>query len=221
MPEPAGPASGAGRLGAAASGVWTALAVFAAALVVAGFVWPSGAGGAAVPPGAPLVLRMPAAHTSAKVVPIRLEGATLDPPRNYTEVGWWRGSAKPGAAHGQTVITGHTVHTGGGSMNRLDRLTPSQEVDGVTRKGTFQYQVDTVDVLSRDQIARRATRLFGQDHGGGRLVLVTCTDWNGDDYESNIVVVAHRYGALPRHAKARAHQARTTATNAAAATQGR
>jgi len=191
-------AAGASRFGAAASAVWTSLAVFAVALVVVGFVWPDGSGAAAVPPGAPVSLRMPAAHTTAKVVPIALTGSTLDPPRNYTEVGWWRGSAKPGANEGQTVITGHTVHTGGGSMNRLDRLKPSQEVDVSTRKGTFQYQVDSVDVLSRAELARQATELFGQDHGDGRLVLVTCTGWNGHDYESNIVVVAHRYGALPR-----------------------
>jgi LPXTG-site transpeptidase (sortase) family protein len=141
---------------------------------------------------------MPAAHTRAAVVPIDLQGAVLDPPRDYKQVGWWRRSAKPGADHGQTVVTGHTVHTGGGSMNRLDRLRPSQEVDLATRAGTFQYQVDTVEVLSRAQLARRAEELFGQDRGGGRLVLVTCTDWNGSDYESNIVVVAHRFGAIPR-----------------------
>lgn len=189
------------RTGAAANGVWTTLVVLALALAVAGVAWPSNGDDADVPPGAPLMLRMPGAHTKAKVVPIELEGTSLDPPRNYTEVGWWRGSAKPGADHGQTVITGHTVHTGGGSMNRLDRLQPQQEVDVVTRRGTFQYQVDSVDVLSRDRLAAQARRLFGQGRGDGRLVLVTCTDWNGHDYESNIVVLAHRYGALARHAK--------------------
>jgi len=202
--------SAVGRLTAAGRGLWTALATLAAALVVAGFAWPGG-GEAAVPPGAPIHLRMPGAHTNAKVVPIRLAGATLDPPRNYTEVGWWRGSAKPGADHGQTVITGHTVHTGGGSMNRLDRLKPAQEVDVMTRKGTFQYEVDSVDVLSRAQVARRAEALFGQDHGNGRLVLVTCTDWNGQDYESNIVVMAHRFGAIARRAHRAAKHGKATA----------
>jgi LPXTG-site transpeptidase (sortase) family protein len=187
-----------GRLGAAATGLWTTLVVLAAALIVAGLVWPSNGDDVDVPPGAPVRLELPGVATKAKVVPIRLEGNVLDPPRNYTEVGWWRASAKPGADHGQTVITGHTVHTGGGSLNRLDRITKKQEVDVVTRRGVFQYQVDAIDVLSRAELAQQAKRLFGQGHGGGRLVLVTCTDWNGSSYDSNIVVLAHRFGALKR-----------------------
>jgi len=185
-----------GRLGAAGAALWAGLAVLAAALMVAAFVWPSNGDDVAVPPGAPVRLELPGVATKAKVVPIRLEGNVLDPPRNYTEVGWWRGSAKPGADRGQTVITGHTVHTGGGSMNRLDRIKKRQEVDVVTRKGVFQYQVDKVTVLSRPQLAAQATRLFGQKRGDGRLVLVTCTDWNGSSYDSNIVVLAHRFGAI-------------------------
>lgn len=187
------------RWGAAGSGLWVALAVLAAALIVAGLVWPSNGDDADLPPGAPVRLEMPGVATKAKVVPITLEGNVLDPPRNYTEVGWWKGSAKPGARDGQTVITGHTVHTGGGSMNRLDRIKDQQEVDVLTRHAVFQYQVDKVDVLSRAQLAAHANQLFGQGHGGGRLVLVTCTDWNGSSYDSNIVVLAHRFGAHKRH----------------------
>lgn len=184
------------RLGAAGAGLWVTLVVLAAGLIVSSLVWPGN--GATVPAGAPVRLNMPGAHTKAKVVPIKLEGDVLDPPRNYTQVGWWKGSAKPGSDHGQTVITGHTVHTGGGSMNRLDKLKPQQEVDVLTRRGVFQYQVDKVDVLSRSQLAAQAQRLFGQDHGGGGLVLVTCTDWNGSSYDSNIVVTAHRFGEHKR-----------------------
>lgn len=193
------------RLGALGAGLWAALAVVAAGLIGAALAWPSTGDGAHLPPGAPVRLEMPGAATTAKVVPIRLEGSVLDPPRNYTEVGWWTGSAKPGSDHGQTVITGHTVHTGGGSMNRLDRVKPQQEVDVLTRRAVFQYQVDRVDVLSRAQLAARAQRLFGQGHGAGGLVLVTCTDWNGSSYDSNIVVVAHRFGEHRRH---RAHRRR-------------
>ncbi|MFT4084482.1 MAG: class F sortase [Nocardioides sp.] len=188
----------AGRLAAAGAALWTMAAVLAACLVVAGLVWPSNGQDADLPPGAPIRLKLPGVKTQAEVVPIRLEGTVLDPPRNYTEVGWWRASAKPGASHGQTVITGHTVHTGGGSLNRLGRLKEQQEVDVVTRRGTFQYQVDDVVVLSRAQLADRARRLFGQGHGQGRLVLVTCTDWNGSEYLSNVVVLAHRYGAIAK-----------------------
>lgn len=191
-------ATSSGRLGAAGAGIWVTLVVLAAALVATAFVWSSLGDGVDVPPGAPVRLSLPGAHTKAKVVPIQLQGDILDPPRNYTQVGWWRGSAKPGSDDGQTVVTGHTVHTGGGSMNRLDRIKKRQEVDVATRHGTFQYEVDRVDVLSRAQVAQRARKLFGQGHGGGRLVLVTCTDWNGTSYDSNIIVTAHRFGAIKR-----------------------
>jgi LPXTG-site transpeptidase (sortase) family protein len=138
---------------------------------------------------------MPTLKVSAPVVPIAMQGKALDPPRDYHEVGWWLASAKPGAVQGQTVITGHTVHTGGASMNRLGDLRPDDLVDVITRRGTMRYVVTSSKVYSRRQIALRSQQLFGQDHGRGRLVLITCTDWNGSAYESNIVVLAKPLGA--------------------------
>ena len=38
-------------------------------------------------------------------------------------------------------------------------------------------------------LAKRAAQLFDQSVRG-RLVLVTCEDWNGEVYLSNVVVVA-------------------------------
>ncbi|MGH3351887.1 MAG: class F sortase [Nocardioides sp.] len=185
------------RFTAAASGLWTALVALAVAMILAGLVWPSGSAAQTVPPGAPQRLELPGLKTKAKVVPIRLRGEVLDPPRNPREIGWWVGSAKPGSPQGQTVVTGHTVHTGGGSLNKLDHIKEGQEVDVVTKDGTFQHQVDAVEVLSRQELAEQSQRLFGQDHGDGRLVIITCTDWNGSTYDSNIVVIAHRFNSLP------------------------
>ncbi|WP_141781890.1 class F sortase [Nocardioides albertanoniae] len=189
------------RLAAAASGLWTALVTLAIVMVLAGLVWPGGDADAEVPPGAPQRLELPGLKTKAKVVPIRLRGEVLDPPRNPREIGWWVGSAKPGSAQGQTVVTGHTVHTGGGSLNKLDHIEPGQEVDIATKDGTFQHQVDSVQVLSRSELAEQSQRIFGQDHGDGRLVVITCTDWNGSGYDSNIVVFAHRFNALPKKSR--------------------
>ncbi|QWZ10591.1 class F sortase [Nocardioides panacis] len=120
--------------------------------------------------------------------------AVLDPPRDYRQVGWWDRSAEPGADSGQTVITGHTVHTGGGSMDHVGRLHAGQKVDVVTRAGTMRYAVSDVRVLSQAALARSAPRLFGQGRGAGRLVLVSCTDWNGGSYDSNVVVLARPLG---------------------------
>jgi len=184
------------RVAAAAGGLWTAAVALAVAMVLAGLVWPGDAD-ADVPPGAPVKLELPGAKRGTPVVPIRLEGTVLDPPRNVKQVGWWMGSAKPGRRVGQTVITGHTVHTGGGSLNRLGHLREDQQVTLVTTKARIRYEIADVRVLSRDELARQSQGLFGQDHGEGRLVLVTCTAWNGSEYEKNIVLTAERVAAQP------------------------
>ena len=148
--------------------------------------------------GAPQRIKIKAIGVDARVVPISVgSDAVLDPPADYREVGWWDASARPGAGRGQTVVTGHTVHTGGGSMNRIGRLRPGQKVDVVTRKGTMRYRVRRVAVLSHSALAKASVRLFGQRGGSGRLVLVSCTDWNGSSYDSNVVVLASPLG-VPR-----------------------
>jgi LPXTG-site transpeptidase (sortase) family protein len=186
---------------ATTAGLQLLIAVLAGGAVVGAFLVPGSDAVARTPQyeaiaaGAPIRLVMRELHVTAPVVPIATENGALDPPRDYREVGWWEGSAKPGATQGQTVITGHTVHTGGGSMNRLGRLTPGEHVDVVSRRGTMRYVVQTSTVYSRAEIAREAKALFGQGHGRGRLVLVTCTDWDGSEYQSNVVVVAKPLGA--------------------------
>jgi hypothetical protein len=43
--------------------------------------------------------------------------------------------------------------------------------------------------LSKDQVAQRAEELFDQSVPG-RLVIVTCTDWDGEVWRSNIITIA-------------------------------
>ena len=121
--------------------------------------------------------------------------AVLDPPRNPRDVGWWKRSVRPGATRGQTVLTGHTVHTGGGvdgptsascARDRWSRSSP--------RKGTMVYRATRVVTWSKAELAERAVDIFAQERGGTRLVLITCTDWNGSAFESNVVVFAKPLG---------------------------
>lgn len=146
-------------------------------------------------PAAPVRLEIAALGVDAPVVPIQVSAdAVLDPPRDAHDVGWWDGSAQPGGGQGQTVITGHTVHTGGGALDRLPEITRGARVDVVTSSGRMRYRVVRVAVLDREQVARDALTLFGQDRGAGRLVLVSCTDWNGSSYDHNVVVLAAPLG---------------------------
>jgi LPXTG-site transpeptidase (sortase) family protein len=140
-------------------------------------------------PGAPRRLLVPALHVAAPVLPIGTVGRTLVPPADPTRLGWWAAGAVPGAARGSAVVAGHTVHTGGGALDRLGDLRPGDAVVVRTARGRLDYVVRRVVVLRKGTLAERAPQLFDQ-RGPGRLVLVTCTDWDGTRYLGNTVVIA-------------------------------
>ena len=62
-----------------------------------------------------------------------------------------------------------------------------------TAGGRVAYEVQSVRVLSRDELAHRSAGIFRQV-GEPRLVLVTCEDWDGTAYRSNVVVAAEPVG---------------------------
>lgn len=143
----------------------------------------------AMPPSEPTRLVVPSLGVRAPLVPIEVtpEGV-LPPPEDANTVGWWRRSAKPGARSGQTVVTGHTLSQGKGALDRLPEVKKGAFVDLVTERGRMRYRVKRVVVLSYDEVARRAADLFAQDRQRGRLVLLTCTDFDGRVYRSNVIV---------------------------------
>ena len=181
-------------------------------MVVAGFAIPSPGLSIASPggssgqgryrllahPAAPELLIVPSIDLKAPVIPIDADADhVLHPPADVHEVGWWRGSAKPGSLRGQTLITGHTVHTGGGVMNRLGDLHPGAMVKIKTKIGVLEYKTTKVFVYTKAELAKHADELFGQDREHNRLVLVTCTGWTGSEYTSNIIVFAVPLGVVP------------------------
>jgi LPXTG-site transpeptidase (sortase) family protein len=183
------------------------LIVAAAALALGGVVLPAGTG--SVPPsagaygghaiGQPDRLVVPSLQIKAPVLAIEMEpDGTLLPPADVDAVGWWQRSAPPGARHGQVLITGHTVHVGDGAMDHIGQVEHDARVRVDSGRRSVLYRVTKTMVLSRAQVAHRAKGLFGQDHGGGRLVLVTCTDWNGSGYDSNVIVLAAPVRTLTR-----------------------
>ena len=146
--------------------------------------------GADVAPASPVRLVVPALDLRSSVVPIEVNTAgVLHPPDDVDVVGWWKRSARPGGDRGQTVLTGHTVSTGGGVMNRLGELEPGDRVRVRTAEGLVRYRTTAVRTYSRAQLASQARRLFGQKRSS-RLVLITCTDWDGAEYLANTVVLA-------------------------------
>jgi len=139
--------------------------------------------------GTPVRVSVPSLGISARVLGIRARGGALIPPANPRLVGWWSDGARPGAAKGSAIITGHTVHNGGGAFDDLEQLGAGDTVTVSTGKGTIKYSVVGVAVYRKGALAKQATRLFDQGVAG-RLVLVTCEDWDGSKYLSNAVVIA-------------------------------
>ena len=64
--------------------------------------------------------------------------------------------------------------------------TPSRSNDP---DSTLTYRVQSIDVLSKEEVARNAEKIFAQT-GAGRLVVITCDDWDGNAWRSNIVTIA-------------------------------
>jgi LPXTG-site transpeptidase (sortase) family protein len=141
----------------------------------------------------PELVVVPALGVRAPVAGIRTEDGALTPPSDPRQVGWWTGGARPGASAGAAVVTGHTVRAGGGAFDDLETLAAGDAVVVASGARDVVYAVDTVEVLSRDELARRSASLFGRT-GPGRLVLITCEDWDGTAYRSNVVVTARPAG---------------------------
>lgn len=142
-------------------------------------------------PGVPRRLVVPVLGVDAPVVPISAPGGVLLPPSDPQMLGWWRDGAKPGAARGGALITGHTVSSGGGAFDDLETLRRGDEVRVRTADRVLRYEVTGVRIYRKARIARDAEQLFSQTVPG-RLVLITCEDWNGSFYESNAVIFADR-----------------------------
>ena len=141
--------------------------------------------------GLPTRLLVPRLGVDAPVVRIGVTDGVLLPPDDPQTLGWWEQGAEPGAVQGGALITGHTVHTGGGAFDDLETLRKGDVVSVRTTGGAIEYAVSGVTIYRKGRLARDAETVFSQS-GPGRLVLITCEDWNGSGYDSNAIVFAER-----------------------------
>jgi len=139
--------------------------------------------------GRPERVVVPRLQVASAVLPISGNSGVLLPPSDPQEIGWWQEGPRAGARRGTTVLTGHTVHTGGGAFDNLGELVPGDAVRVGTSEGTLRYRVVRVRDYRTGALAREARRIFRLT-GPGRLLLITCSDWTGTMYLSNTVVTA-------------------------------
>jgi LPXTG-site transpeptidase (sortase) family protein len=136
------------------------------------------------------VLRIPTLGVAAPVQTLPVTNTrTLDPPSDYTTVGLWPLGSQPGDALGTSIIAGHTVHTGGGALDDLEQVSPGDAVTLERPGADLGYQVVSVKVYGKATLAQDTAAIFSQSVPG-RLAVVTCEDWNGSVYLSNVVVIA-------------------------------
>lgn len=135
-------------------------------------------------------LRIPAIGISVPVIPVQSNAdRVLLPPDDPSVGGWWSQGAAPGATQGSAVIVGHSVRTGAGPFNAIGDLRTGDTIDVVGSSEPLTYRVESIDVLTKDELARDAEQIFDQSVSG-RLVLITCEDWDGQTWQSNVVAIA-------------------------------
>lgn len=143
--------------------------------------------------GSPERLLIPRLGVDSAIVPITAPGGTLTPPADAQQVGWWSPGAEPGARTGSALVTGHTLSRGGAALQDLETLEVGDRIAVRTVNGRIGYRVRDVQVFDKGSVAEQASELFSQT-SPGRLVVITCEDYNGSVYLSNVVVTARPIG---------------------------
>jgi LPXTG-site transpeptidase (sortase) family protein len=130
-------------------------------------------------------ISIPSIGVNAPVVSIASDDRVLVPPRDPGVVGWWRQGAAPGDRTGSAILVGHSVSAGVGVFDDVNQL----DVGDTINVDELTYQVDSVQTLTKDELPSRAEELFDQSVSG-RIVVVTCADWDGQTWQSNTIVIA-------------------------------
>jgi LPXTG-site transpeptidase (sortase) family protein len=109
-------------------------------------------------------------------------------PTSLGATSWWRDGAKPGEA-GNTVIVGHTASRTDGVFDELGTLRRGDRVTVKARHGTLDY---TVTETSKVEVAKfpSVSDSIYSETGPSGLVLMTCGDWNGSDFDTTVIVRA-------------------------------
>ena len=160
-----------------------------------------GSGGAAVPPGAPVRVRIPAIGVDAPLDGLGLNGdGTLQVP-DYQRAGWYRDGPKPGAV-GPAVIAAHVDSTTGPAVfYRLRAVHPGNTVAVDYADGTaVVFEVRSSDSYPKSHFP---SELVYRATDTPQLRLITCDgsfDRRARSYRENLVVWATETPASERSA---------------------
>ncbi|MEO9138946.1 MAG: class F sortase [Jatrophihabitans sp.] len=141
-------------------------------------------------------IEIPKLKTVAPIVKVATSAnGELEVPENPKVTGWWSPGARPGAAVGTSVITGHVNYAGvDGALGHIGNLAPGDKVVVLGKYNAKKMQVTftVVAVRTYHKTALPYREIFNQK-SVGRLALVTCGgpfDASTGNYLDNIVVYA-------------------------------
>lgn len=145
------------------------------------------------PVSPPVELSFPTLSTTATIEPVVTTNGVLAVPVDPAEVGWWTGSARPGAAVGSVVVDGHvdSAELGIGALFHLTQLKAGDAIAVTSEAGLgYRYRVYERQIYSKRHALPAS--LFAKA-GPARLVLITCGgpfDQATGSYQDNVVVLA-------------------------------
>lgn len=138
--------------------------------------------------GVPRRVRVPAIGVDAEVEQLGLAAdGSQEVPASLHTIGWWRDGARPGQS-GNVVLVGHTARTLEGVFDDLGRVSVGDEVI-VHADDIARYRVVSTEEIPVEDFRDHVAGIYRRSGYAG-MVLMTCSGWDGQRYDTTTVVRA-------------------------------
>lgn len=152
------------------------------------------AGSASV--GVPQSLDIEAIGVTAPIIGVGTgDDGSQEVPASVHEVGWWEPGAEPGAA-GNGVLVGHAYSRGQGVFDDLADLALGDVLTVTGSRGVADFVVERTRMVPVEEFAEVSDEIYVTT-GEPRLVVMTCGDYDGDDYQATVIVSARLLASGP------------------------
>lgn len=139
--------------------------------------------------GPPKRLKIPRLDVDSKVLALgKAADGSQEVPKTLGDTAWWRHGSKPGEA-GNTVIVGHTSSRSHGVFDDLGALRRGDRIIVRAWTGPTAYTVTETSEVPVEDFADVSDSVY-RETGPSGLVLMTCGDWDGRDYDTTVIVRA-------------------------------
>lgn len=144
--------------------------------------------------GVPDRLVVPSIAVDAPVIQVgTADDQSQEVPSSLTDTGWWRDGQQPGQA-GHAVIVGHTASKDEGVFDRLGELAEGDEIEVMSGDERVTFRVTGTQDVPVAEFGKVAPEVY-RSEGEPGVVLMTCGDWNGVEFESTVIVTAEAVSA--------------------------